>query len=53
MTDATHTPSDGPMLTADGIPLKKSLQIALRRQKLRALILSASQANRSLNCRPI
>ncbi|MGJ8571501.1 MAG: ABC transporter permease [Hoeflea sp.] len=41
MTDATHTPSDGPMLTADGIPLKKSLQIALRRQKLRALVLIA------------
>ncbi len=41
MTDATHTPSDGPMLSADGIPLKKSLQIALRRQKLRALALIA------------
>ena len=41
MTDATHTNSDGPMLTADGIPLKKSLQIALRRQKLRALMLIA------------
>ena len=41
MTDATHTPSDGPMLSADGTPLKKSLQIALRRQKLRALALIA------------
>jgi putative spermidine/putrescine transport system permease protein len=29
------------MLSADGTPLKKSLQIALRRQKLRALALVA------------
>ncbi len=41
MTDATTTPSNGPMLSADGVPLKKSLQIALRRQKLRALALIA------------
>lgn len=41
MTDATTTPSTGPMLSADGTPLKKSLQIALRRQKLRALALIA------------
>ena len=41
MTDATNSPSTGPMLSADGTPLKKSLQIALRRQKLRALALVA------------
>ena len=34
MTDAT-----GPMLAADGTPLKRSLNRALRRQKLRALLL--------------
>jgi putative spermidine/putrescine transport system permease protein len=39
MTDATeHT---GPMLAADGTPLKKSLARALRAQKLRALALIA------------
>jgi putative spermidine/putrescine transport system permease protein len=31
--------SAGPMLAADGTPLKKSLNRALRRQKLRALML--------------
>jgi putative spermidine/putrescine transport system permease protein len=36
MSDTTST---GPMLAADGTPLKKSLQRALRRQKLRALLL--------------
>ena len=36
--DAAHT---GPMLAADGTPLKKSLARALRRQKLRALALIA------------
>ena len=36
MTDAT-----GPMLAADGTPLKKSLSRALRRQKIRALTLIA------------
>ena len=41
MTDATNSQSTGPMLSADGTPLKKSLQIALRRQKLRALMLIA------------
>jgi putative spermidine/putrescine transport system permease protein len=41
MTEATTPPSNGPMLSADGMPLKKSLQIALRRQKLRALALIA------------
>ena len=41
MTDATNSSSTGPMLSADGTPLKKSLQIALRRQKLRALMLIA------------
>ncbi len=30
---------DGPLLTADGVPLKESLQISLRRSKLRALLL--------------
>ena len=33
--------SDGPMLAADGTPLKRSLHRALRRQKLRALTLIA------------
>ncbi|MGI3169611.1 ABC transporter permease [Pseudooceanicola sp. C21-150M6] len=37
-SDAAHT---GPMLSADGTPLKKSLGRALRRQKLRALMLIA------------
>ncbi|MBF9030901.1 ABC transporter permease subunit [Rhodobacterales bacterium HKCCE3408] len=55
MTDATaeptHRPSpreqkemaeqDGPMLAADGTPLKRSLNRALRAQKLRALMLIA------------
>ena len=54
MTDATAgagpNPQDaaakaaekpGPMLAADGTPLKKSLSRALRRQKLRALMLIA------------
>ena len=39
MTD--RTAPDGPMLAADGTPLKKSLARALRRQKLRALLLIA------------
>ena len=38
MTDAT---SSGPMLAADGRPLKASLNRALRRQKIRALLLIA------------
>ncbi|EAR50320.1 ABC polyamine/opine transporter, inner membrane subunit [Oceanicola granulosus HTCC2516] len=33
--------ADGPMLAADGRPLKKSLASALRRQKIRALLLIA------------
>ena len=42
MTDATTSASpDGPMLAADGTPLKRSLNRALRRQKLRALMLIA------------
>ena len=45
MTDAaaeTETPSNsGPMLAADGRPLKASLSRALRREKLRALMLIA------------
>ena len=41
MTDATNSTSNGPMLSADGTPLKKSLERALRRQKLRALALVA------------
>ncbi len=39
MSDATET--SGPMLAADGRPLKASLNRALRRQKLRALMLIA------------
>lgn len=38
MSDASAT---GPVLSADGTPLKKSLAIALRREKLRALMLIA------------
>ena len=33
--------ADGPVLAADGTPLKRSLNRALRRQKLRALMLIA------------
>ncbi|MEK9724572.1 MAG: ABC transporter permease, partial [Rhodospirillaceae bacterium] len=33
--------NDGPMLAADGTPLKISIQRALRRQKIRALMLVA------------
>jgi putative spermidine/putrescine transport system permease protein len=40
MTDSTNDQS-GPMLAADGTPLKKSLARALRQQKLRALALIA------------
>ncbi|NOE26148.1 ABC transporter permease [Ruegeria sp. HKCCD6157] len=39
MTDATQ--NAGPMLAADGTPLKQSLARSLRRQKLRALLLVA------------
>lgn len=38
MSDQTHS---GPVLAADGTPLKRSLSRALRRQKLRALMLVA------------
>ncbi|MGI3163974.1 ABC transporter permease [Pseudooceanicola sp. 200-1SW] len=38
MSDTTQT---GPMLAADGTPLKRSLNRALRRQKMRALMLIA------------
>ena len=42
MTDATHSPTtNGPMLAADGRTLKSSLNRALRRSKLRALMLIA------------
>ncbi len=50
MTDSTMTPDEhrradeaatGPMLAADGRPLKVSLNRALRRQKLRAMLLIA------------
>ena len=37
----SDTTSSGPMLAADGTPLKTSLARALRRQKLRALALIA------------
>ena len=39
MSDMTDT--GGPVLAADGTPLKRSLARALRRQKLRALLLIA------------
>jgi len=39
MSDANLT--DGPITTADGTSLKKSLRLALRRQKIRALLLIA------------
>ena len=39
MTDTTA--QSGPMLAADGTPLKASLARALRRQKMRALMLVA------------
>ncbi|GHE90627.1 polyamine ABC transporter substrate-binding protein [Aliiroseovarius zhejiangensis] len=39
MSDTTNT--SGPVLAADGTPLKRSLAKALRRQKLRALLLIA------------
>ena len=40
MSDTTHDgATDGPMLAADGRPLKASLNRALRRQKMRALLL--------------
>ena len=38
---ADTTAQGGPMLAADGTPLKQSLARALRRQKLRALMLVA------------
>ena len=42
MTDATSSATQGgPMLAADGTTLKSSLNRALRRQKLRALMLIA------------
>ncbi|MGB1208011.1 MAG: ABC transporter permease [Paracoccaceae bacterium] len=42
MTDTTTTPqTSGPMLAADGTPLKRSLAKALRMQKIRALMLIA------------
>ena len=44
MTDATAGPApaaEGPMLAADGTPLKASLRRALRAQKLRSLMLIA------------
>lgn len=41
--DATNIPGEksGPMLAADGTPLKRSLRRALRRQKMSALLLIA------------
>ena len=35
----SYTDENGPMMTVDGKPLKRSLAIALRRQKVRALLL--------------
>ena len=37
----SDTSIDGPVLAADGTPLKKSLQRSLRRKKTRALLLIA------------
>ena len=37
----TDTANSGPVLAADGRPLKASLNRALRRQKLRAMLLIA------------
>ena len=45
MTDATAATTDaGPLMTADGQPLKKSLQRSLRVEKYRALALVAGPA---------
>ncbi len=41
MSDATQTDPGAPVLAADGTPLRKSLHRALRRQKIRALLLIA------------
>ncbi len=41
MAIAQAAPADGPILTADGIPLKVSLQKSLRRSKMRAIALVA------------
>lgn len=41
MTDTSLQSNNAPMMTADGIPLKKSLQLSLRREKLRAFGLVA------------
>ena len=44
MTDTSLQSNNAPMMTADGIPLKKSLQMSLRREKLRAFGLVAGPA---------
>ena len=44
MTDTSLQSNNAPMITADGIPLKKSLQMSLRREKLRAFGLVAGPA---------
>ena len=44
MSDVSMNTKQGQMMTADGIPLKKSLRISLRREKLRALALVALPA---------
>jgi putative spermidine/putrescine transport system permease protein len=41
MSDVSMNAKHGQMMTADGIPLKKSLRTSLRREKLRALALVA------------
>ncbi len=41
MSDTTETTESGPVLSADGTPLKRSLRRALRAQKMRALALIA------------
>ena len=44
MTDTSLQSNNAPMMTADGIPLKKSRQMSLRREKLRAFGLVAGPA---------
>jgi len=44
MSDVTANAQAGQMMTADGIPLKKSLKASLRREKLRAFGLVAGPA---------
>ena len=47
MNDVAANAQAGQMMTADGIPLKKSLKASLRREKLRAFGLVAGPARPS------